>query len=99
MPQTSNAWTHEERTNHVTRPQSRGKARCAHGFPQGRGKEGEFIDPVSIVRSQGLAAIRGARAAEEHGRVYKRALNREPTVTIIAHDAKPTHQRPPPETS
>lgn len=57
----------------------------------------------SIARTGGdPVAAGGARArpaTEEHGRVYKRALNREPTVTIIAHDAKATHQRPPPETS
>lgn len=30
--------------------------------------------------------------------MYKRVLTGEPTVvTIIAHDAKATHQRPPPE--
>lgn len=87
-----------------------GKARVlnARYFPQFAGGAGGGMGRKECVYRSGLdrsiARTGGERSAlpatEEHGRVYKRALN--PGThgsTIIAHDAKPTHQRPPPETS
>lgn len=88
-----------------------GKARVlnARYFPQfaggaggGDGKKGVrlSIRSRSFDRKDWRRTISALPATEEHGRVYKRALN--PGThgsTIIAHDAKPTHQRPPPETS
>lgn len=88
-----------------------GKARVlnARYFPQFAGGAGgggmgrkECVYRSGLDRS--IARTGGERSAlpatEEHGRVYKRALNPGThDSTIIAHDAKPTHQRPPPETS
>lgn len=90
--------------------QSCGKARVlnARYFPQFAGGERGWVGRKECVYRSGLdrsiARIGGERSAlpttEEHGRVYKRALNPGThDSTIIAHDAKPTHQRPPPETS
>lgn len=87
-----------------------GKARVlnARYFPQFAGGGGDGMGRKECVYRSGLdrsiARTGGERSAlpatEEHGRVYKRALNPGThDSTIIAHDAKPTHQRPPPETS
>lgn len=87
-----------------------GKARVlnARYFPQFAGGAGGGMGRKECVYRSGLdrsiARTGGERSAlpatEEHGRVYKRALNPGThDSTIIAHDAKPTHQRPPPETS